>query len=98
MALTEAEISTKLYLANTFRSGGREIRLVFLLPESLWRPLKARWWKGKEVSIIGGDEDGNYILRHSDGTVRFWDHGRGTDLTLAPSVRSFLDQLRPGTS
>jgi hypothetical protein len=98
MALTEAEIRTKLYLANTFRSGAREIRLVFLLPESLWRPLEARWWKGKEVSIIGGDEDGNYVLRHCDGTVRFWDHARGADETLAPSVRSFVDQLRPASS
>ena len=98
MGLTEAEINTKLYLANTFRSGGREIRLLFLLPESLWRPLDARWWKGKEVCIIGGDEDGNYVLRHCDGTVRFWDHGRGSDETVAPSVRSFLDQLTPGSS
>jgi hypothetical protein len=98
MALTEAEIRTKLYLASTFRSGAREIRLLFLLPESLWRPLDARWWKGKEVCIIGGDEDGNYVLRHCDGTVRFWDHGRGSDETVAPSVRSFLDQLTPGSS
>ena len=98
MALTEAEIRTKLYLANAFRSGAREIRLLFLLPESLWRPLDARWWKGKEVCIIGGDEDGNYVLRHCDGTVRFWDHGSGSDETLAPSVRSFLDQLTPASS
>jgi hypothetical protein len=94
MALTEADISAKLYLANTFRAGAREIRLMFLLPESLWRPLRATWWKGKEASIIGGDEQGNYVLRHCDGTVRLWDHARATDEILAPSLRAFLDQLR----
>jgi hypothetical protein len=97
MALTEADISKKLYLANSFRVGAREIRLMFLLPETLWRPLSARWWTGKEVSIIGGDEDGNYVLRHSDGTVRLWDHARAADEILAPSVRSFLEQLRPSS-
>ncbi len=70
MALTEAEITAKLYLADTFRFGERRIRVLFLLPETLWRPLRASWWTGKEVSIIGGDENGNYILRHSDGSVR----------------------------
>jgi len=66
MALTEAEISTTLYLANTFSTGERAIRVLFLLPESLWRPLRASWWRGKEASVIGGDEHGNYILRHAD--------------------------------
>jgi hypothetical protein len=95
MTLTEADISKKLYLANTFRAGPHEIRLLFLLPETLWRPLKARWWTGKEASIIGGDEHGNYVLRHCDGSVRFWEHSRGADEILAPSVRSFFDQLSP---
>jgi hypothetical protein len=93
MVLTEAEVANKLYLANTFRDGIREVRLVFLLPQSLWRPLKASWWKGKEVSIIAGDERGNYVLRHSDGSVRLWDHARGADEILAPSVRAFLEKL-----
>jgi hypothetical protein len=56
MVLTEVEVSNKLYLANTFRDGSREVRLVFLLPEFLWRPVKATLWRGKEVSIIAGDE------------------------------------------
>ena len=94
MALTESDISKRLYLADTFHTGAREIRLVFMIPETLWRPLKAPWWTGKEVSIIGGDEQGNYVLRHCDGSVRLWDHARGADEILAPSVRSFLEQLR----
>ena len=90
MTLTEKEIFNHLYVANTFHHGERSFRLVFLLPESLWRPLKASWWRGKEVSIIGGDERGNYVLRHCDGSVRLWDHERGTDEVLASSVRGFL--------
>ena|SRR5690348_13170937 len=95
MTITEREIFHYLYVANTFRHGERAIRLVFVLPESLWRPLKASWWRGKEVSIIAGDERGNYILRHCDGSVRLWDHARGADEVLAPSVRAFLAALTP---
>jgi hypothetical protein len=93
MTLTEAEISTKLYLTDTFRRGEHTARLLFLLPSALWRPLRARWWRGKEVSIIGGDENGNYVLRHGDGSVTLWDHARQTDEVLAPSVKAFLASL-----
>ena len=93
MTQTAADISAKLYLADTFRRGDRHIRLLFLLPESLWRPLKVSWWHGKEVSIIAGDEQGNYLLRHCDGSVRLWDHAHATDEVLASSVREFLAGL-----
>src|SRR5215208_3155780 len=93
MTLTEREISNQLYLANTFRHGDRTVRVVFLLPESLWRPLKVSWWRGKEVSLIGGDEHGNYLLRHCDGTVRLWDDARGADEVIARSVKTFLTML-----
>ena len=97
MALTEAEITSKLYLAKNILLAGREIRVMFLLPDSLWRPLKAKWWKGKEASIIGGDEHGNYVLRCSDGSVRLWDHSKGKDEPVASSVRSFLELLKPAS-
>ena len=97
MAFTEADICNKLLLSDTFRAGSREIHVVFLLPQTMWRPLSVRWWKGKQVSLIGGDEDGNYILRHPDGSVRLWDHARAVDEVLAPSVRSFFDGLRPSS-
>jgi hypothetical protein len=93
MDLTEEEIAAKLYLADRFPAGDRQVRVLFLLPTALWRPLRASWWRGKEVSIIGGDEHGNYILRHCDGTVRLWDHGRGQDEVLTSSVRAFFDGL-----
>ena len=98
MALTEAEITARLYLAKNVIVAGREIRVMFLLPESLWRPLKAKWWKGKEASIIGGDENGNYVLRCSDGSVRLYDHSRGSDEHVAPSVGAFLEKLQPKAS
>jgi hypothetical protein len=95
MDLTEAAIRSKLLLADTFRVGERPIRVLFLLPKSLWRPLEVSWWRGKESSIIGGDTSGNYILRHCDGSVRLWDHERGADEVLAPSVRAFFHGLVP---
>jgi hypothetical protein len=93
MPLTEADISKQLYLADTFRRGESSIRVLFLLPESLWRPLKAPWWRGKEASIIGGDEEGNYLLRHCDGSARLWRHARASDEVLASSVKEFLAGL-----
>ena len=87
-----------LPLNNIFRKGESSFQVLFLLPESLWRPLKAGWWKGKEVYVIGADPDGNYFLRHCDGTVRYWHHGKKADEVLAPSVRSFLTALVAGGS
>jgi hypothetical protein len=55
--------------------------------------LKADWWRGKEVCIIGADLGGNFLLRHCDGTVRYWDHARQADEVLALSVRSFVAGL-----
>jgi hypothetical protein len=93
--LTEAEISTKLYLGNSFRVGDRTVRVMFLLPDSLRRPLKAHWWTRKEASILGGDESGNYILRLSDGSVQLWDHLAQDTVPLASSIRAFVDGLKP---
>ena len=92
---TIQDVSNTLFLTDTFRSAEHEIRLVFLLPHDLWRPLDATWWKGKQVSLIGGDEGGNYLLRHSDGSIRIWYHAKGADETIAPSVRAFLAGLGP---
>ena len=83
----------QLPLRSVFRKGESSFHVLFLLPEALWRPLKVSWWTGKEVCIIGGDPDGNYFLRHCDGTVRFWHHAKRADEVLAPSVRSFLSSL-----
>jgi hypothetical protein len=73
-----------------FRNAGHEIQIACLIRKNDWRPLKAPWWHGKEVCIIGADLTGNFFLRHCDGTVRYWDHSTKTDTTLAPSVRDFV--------
>ncbi len=60
-----------------------------LVREEDWKPLKADWWKGKEVYLIGADLNGNFFLRHCDGSVRYWDHKLQADLVIAQSVRNF---------
>lgn len=74
----------------TFRGNGREIQIACLVRTADWRPLKASWWRGKEASVIGADLEGNFLLRHCDGTVRYWDHRAKTDAVLSPSIREFV--------
>ena len=76
-----------------FRHGDRSIVVACLIRTIDWRPLNAPWWRGKEVSIIGADLDGNFLLKHSDGSVRLWDHRSQSDAVLAPSVRDFVAGL-----
>ena len=71
----------------------REVIVACLIRKADWRPLKAPWWTGKEVCIIGADTSGNFFLRHCDGGVRYWDHTAGTATTIAPSVMAFCDGL-----
>ena len=83
----------ELYLRRRFPRGDSYIVIACLIREDDWRPLEAHWWRGKEVCIIGADLEGNFLLRHCDGTVRYWDHGTQTDQVLAPSVRAFAEKL-----
>ena len=83
----------RLWLRRTFWHGERKIVVAFLIRTPDWRPLTADWWQGKEVSIIGADLDGNFFLRHCDGTVRHWDHRLQTDTVIAPSVRDFVQRI-----
>ena len=84
---------TALGVRRIFRKDGITIELAILAREEDWRPLKAPWWRGKEVSIIGADLGGNFFLRHCDGTVRYWEHGQGADIVVAKSVREFLQHI-----
>lgn len=68
---------------------GRWVAIAVLLREADWSPLDAPWWRGKEVSVIGVEENGNFFLRHCDGSVRYWDHRTQLDTIVAPSVRAF---------
>ncbi len=77
----------------TLLHGDRSLSVAFLLRERDWRPLRAPWWRGKEVSIIGADLDGNFYLRHCDGSVRLWNHQRQTDEIVSPSVKEFARKI-----
>ena len=77
---------------------GRRVTVALLIREEDWRPLEAPWWRKKQVSIIGADVEGNFLLRHSDGSVRLWDHKAQTDIVVAPSVRQFAQQLTDAES
>jgi hypothetical protein len=84
----------QLPVRNTFRDGDTSIAVAFLLRAPDWRPLKASWWRGKEACIVGADYNGNFFLRHCDGTVRYWDHAADSDKVLALSVEDFVAQLQ----
>jgi hypothetical protein len=87
-----------LWQRRVFRLGQIDITVACLIREEDWRPLKAPWWRGKEVCIIGVDLSGNFLLRHCDGSVRYWDHRSQTDIALAPSVRDFVAALTSNDS
>jgi len=82
-----------LWARNVFRHNGRALTIATLIRSTDWRPLKAPWWRGKEVYLIGADLDGNFFLRHSDGSVRYWDHKQQTDIVLAPSIKDFAGRI-----
>ena len=70
----------------------REIHVVGIFSWS--PPLIARWWRGKSVAIVGVDVDGNFFLRHTDGSVRFWEHSKKAETKVAKSVSEFCSKLR----
>ncbi len=72
------------------RCGDRVVQIACLIREIDWRPLKAGWWRGKEVCVIGVALSGDFFLRHCDGSVRLWEHNSQSDGVIAPSVREFV--------
>ncbi|SRR5713101_6945551 len=83
----------RLSFNRTIWHGERRITVACLVRTEDWRRLQADWWRGKEVCIIGADLDGNFFLRHCDGTVRHWDHRLQTDVVIARSVRDFVARI-----
>jgi hypothetical protein len=77
----------------TVHFGDRKVEIACLIRMADWRPLKAPWWRGKEVCVVGADTDGNFFLRHCDGSVRYWDHHSQTDLVVARSPREFASMI-----
>lgn len=74
-------------------SEGRGLTIVCLVREADWRPLNAPWWKKQKSHVIAVELYGNFFVRHSDGSVGYWDHSTQTDTTIAPSVREFCANL-----
>ncbi|MCY0913732.1 hypothetical protein [Massilia antarctica] len=75
---------------------GRNVAVAILLREDDWRALDAPWWRGKQASIIGADVDGNFFLRHCDGSVLYRDHNAGTVAPVAPGIREFAKLIVEG--
>ena len=75
-----------------FDLDGREIHVVGVMSWS--PPLIARWWRGKQVTIVAVDVDGNFFLRQSDGSVRYWEHAKKSESVAAKSVKEFTSKLR----
>jgi hypothetical protein len=78
---------------NRFRSGEQVLQIACLIRQNDWCPLRAEWWHGKQVCVIGADVNGNFFLRHSDGSVRLWDHNSESDRIVARSVRDFVSRI-----
>jgi hypothetical protein len=72
---------------------GRGINVALLVRTKDWVPLRAEWWNGKEVSVIGVDVDGNFFLRHCDGSVRYRNHASQSHKVVAKSVNEFANML-----
>jgi hypothetical protein len=75
-----------------FEFAGHEIHVVCVIPWS--PPLIAEWWRGKAASIIAVDVNGNFFLLHCDGSVRYWEHSKRSDVVVAKSVEEFARRLR----
>lgn len=83
-------VINNLGIANRFKHDDKTIIVAFVLREKDIRPLGAPWWTGKECSIIAGDIDGNFFLRHPDGSVRYWVHRSQSETMVAKSVKDFI--------
>ncbi len=78
---------------NKVRCGEDVLQIACAVRQNDWRPLKADWWRGKEVCVIGADINGNLFLRHCDGSVRLWNHSSQSDQFVARSVREFVSMI-----
>lgn len=83
----------ELVWRNKIRCGERVLQIACLVRQNDRRPLKAEWWHGKEVCVIGADLNGNFFLKHCDGSVRLWDHSSKNDHIVARSVREFASMI-----
>ncbi len=80
-----------LALNNSFVLEDRKTQIVAIIPDM--RPLDAPWRKGKEAYLIAVDVDGNFFLRHCDGSVRYWNHKTQTDTNASKSLKEFVSLI-----
>ncbi len=80
-----------LALNNSFVLEDRKAQIVAIIPDM--KLLDAPWWKGKEAYLIAVDVDGNFFLRHCDGSVRYWNHKTQTDTTVSKSLKEFVSLI-----
>ncbi|MCH9693466.1 MAG: hypothetical protein K0U72_03060 [Gammaproteobacteria bacterium] len=87
-----------LWYKNQFRLGDEVLTVLCLLPSSERRVIKADWWhgKGKQVSILAIEENGNFFLRHPSGEVLYWNHSEQKDIAVAKSVVEFVRSFEEG--
>ena len=84
-----------LWPNNTYRHGDEALVVACLIRPEDTRPLHAPWWRGKEVYLIGVEENGNFFLHHCDGSIRYWDHATQKDTVIAKSIKAFVTALEP---
>lgn len=84
-----------LYFRRNYTYDNDNITISHLLRFEDWRPLRADWWKGKEVCIIGADIDGNFFFSHCDGSVRYWCHQLKSERILSKSIEEFVSRISP---
>ena len=82
-----------LWHKGTFLLGEKKIVMASLIRDEDTRPLKVPWWRGKEIYLIGVDVNGNFLLRHCDGSVRYWSHETQSEQKIALSVHEFVSGL-----
>ena len=85
-----------LGIKRSINIGGENINLACLLRDEDTRPLQAKWWKGKQSTLLAVDDDGNFILRHSGGHVIYWNHAQQSEKTIAKSVSDFIKMIEQG--
>lgn len=83
----------RLWDKNLFPFHDGFLKIIHILPPFSSRPLRMSWWRGRDVSLIAIEENGNFFLRHCDGSVRYWIHADQRSEVVTASVKGFVRAL-----
>lgn len=86
----------ELWMKPMTEFNGRAYQVVAILPNS--PPLDADWWKGKQVHLRAVEVNGNFFLRHCDGSVRYWEHATQKEVVAFKSEREFAVSFKERTN